>query len=105
MTARKRALGIELYDIIVLQNKRDKNNLLKTPASLKNTENSIRGPLDSCSKDIELMEKEKKALEIEAEVIEAKQDVDVSGHVGKKLKTGDDTRTDIAMVEDQKEES
>lgn len=88
MTARKKAFGVELYDVIILQTKRDKNSLLKTPGIVKVIENTIQGPLSECSRDVVVLETERGQLEDEAEIIEAKGDRDVNGGIGKRLSNG-----------------
>jgi hypothetical protein len=88
MTARKKAFGVELYDVIIFQTKRDKNSLLKTPGIVKVIENTIQGPLSECSTDVVVLETERGQLEDEAEIIEAKGDRDVNGGIGKRLSNG-----------------
>jgi hypothetical protein len=88
MTARKKAFGVELFDVIALHTKRDKNSLLKTPGIVKTIENAIQAQLGDCSKDVGFLETERQQLEDEVEVIEAKRDRDVNGGIGKKLSDG-----------------
>lgn len=88
MTARKKAFGVELFDVIALNNKRDKNSLLKTPGIVKTIENAVQLQLGECSKDVGFLETERQQLEDEVEVIEAKRDRDVNGGIGKKLSDG-----------------
>lgn len=88
ITTRKKAFGVELFDLIALQTKREKNSMLKVPGLFKTIENTIQVPLDQCTKDVELLDMEKRQLEDEVEVIEAKRDRDINGGLGKKIADG-----------------
>jgi len=88
ITNRKKAFGVELYDTITLQTKRDKNSLLKTPGIVKTIENAIQGPLAECTKDVTFLETERGQLESEVEIIEAKRDRDINGGFTKRISDG-----------------
>lgn len=73
MVTRKKALGVELYDIIEKQSE-SSCGLLSTPSVMKNIEREIRGPLDVCSDEVRKLTMEKKELENQLELIEARQE-------------------------------
>ena len=82
MTTRKKAFGVELYDIISKQQKvnmKNDNFLLETPPIFKTTENEIQEPLMKYSKEIRVMELELKTIEDQMELQEAKKIRDARG--------------------------
>mmetsp|Transcript_100906 Transcript_100906/g.151206 ORF Transcript_100906/g.151206 Transcript_100906/m.151206 type:complete len:232 (-) Transcript_100906:288-983(-) len=73
LNTRKKAFGVELYDVIDKQQKRNEGAILETPGLFKTIENEIKGPLEKCSKEMHILELEKRNMANELELMEAKR--------------------------------
>ena len=71
---RKKALGVELFDTIEAQSKSKAGAILQTPAAMKTIEREIRGPLNICTEEVYKLDLEKKDLENQLELLQARQD-------------------------------
>jgi hypothetical protein len=73
LATRKKAFGVELYDVVDKQQKRNAGAVLETPGLFKTIENEMKEPLEKCSKDMHVMEMEKRNMGNELELMEAKR--------------------------------
>mmetsp|Transcript_15628 Transcript_15628/g.29637 ORF Transcript_15628/g.29637 Transcript_15628/m.29637 type:complete len:238 (-) Transcript_15628:154-867(-) len=92
ITTRKKAFGVELYDVIDKQEKQKNNgsgSMLQTPEIFKTIEHEIKEPLEKFSKAIRVLELKKRGVENEVELVGARQYRDVgtpaSAGVGKNV--------------------
>jgi hypothetical protein len=74
LSNRKKALGVELFDLIEAQSKSKAGAVLSTPAAMKTIEREIRGPLNICTEEVYKLYLEKKDLESQLELLEARQE-------------------------------
>lgn len=80
IATRKKRFGVELYDLIDRKEKEGKHArgaTLKTPSVFKIIENEIKDPLDKFSKEIRVLELQKRGVENEVELLGARQYRDV----------------------------
>jgi len=84
IAARKQELGVELYDLISDQHKA--RSIIHTPDALRKIEIKIKGPLESCSKDIKALQATITKNEDEAFKTDPKQ-VDNTRAIGQKIST------------------
>lgn len=85
MNARKKAFGVELYDLIEVQQKTHKGDILKAPKFLKHVENEIKEPLEECTKDIRYIQNQFSEKEHAAFIIDAKREKEVNPTMGKRV--------------------
>ena len=89
MATRKKAFGVELYDIIHKQHEQQYQNktdggVLEMPVIFKTIENEIQEPLAKASKEIREMDREKRALVEQMEAL----GTDASDGMGKRMSDG-----------------
>eukprot|EP00584_Thalassiosira_punctigera_P010215 CAMPEP_0172546856 /NCGR_PEP_ID=MMETSP1067-20121228/16528_1 /TAXON_ID=265564 ORGANISM="Thalassiosira punctigera, Strain Tpunct2005C2" /NCGR_SAMPLE_ID=MMETSP1067 /ASSEMBLY_ACC=CAM_ASM_000444 /LENGTH=239 /DNA_ID=CAMNT_0013333845 /DNA_START=95 /DNA_END=814 /DNA_ORIENTATION=- len=80
ITVRKKQFGVELYDIVdkhEKQKKKGANSMLEIPGIFKTIEHEIKEPVDKLSKEIRVLELEKRGVENEIELQGARQYRDV----------------------------
>jgi hypothetical protein len=79
LATRQKAFGVELYDIVASQQANHKDDILETPSLFQTVENEIREPLEQCSKDVRVMEMEKRNIANELELMEVRRMRDAEG--------------------------
>lgn len=72
IVARKKAFGIELYDLIAGKESKERNAILHTPALFKPVESEIKEPLESCRAEVEEKLADKHAKENELLLLEVR---------------------------------
>uniref|UniRef100_A0A7S1Y555 Uncharacterized protein n=2 Tax=Grammatophora oceanica TaxID=210454 RepID=A0A7S1Y555_9STRA len=74
MTVRKKEFGIELYDLIAAQSKKNSMNIISTPSIFKGVEQQIKEPLEKVRADMAVLEGDLAAKENEAMLLEVKRE-------------------------------
>lgn len=72
IVARKKAFGVELYDLIAGKESKEKHSILRTPALFKPVESEIKEPLESCRAEVEEKLADKHAKENELLLLEVR---------------------------------
>jgi hypothetical protein len=74
IVARKKAFGVELYDLIAGKESKEKNSILRTPALFKPVESEIKEPLESCRAEVEEKLSDKHTKENEILLLEVRME-------------------------------